>query len=579
MYFAGLGRNAVHKSAKRLRKKLSASSVSRTMDEFSNLVNEIGIEKATVKYRVNEQVKELLEIAQIKKDNDVSASEMVSGARISKSLENLGVGTQELDKFEVFVTSVYRKVEKEGLTLPTLLSQIQHLQALETKYKIDFETLKSEYDSLSKSVPELRQRQKELEGKIVAKTDEYDKLVGDHKTTVKRLERDEKLERDLAGYGLNLSKVEEGTRNFLALVETDRKNAARLVGRMKNVVSLDDELSGLQSSIKTSKDQEHALKQEINKLTNQAHSLKDQLAEAKNLADIEISVSQVQKLRNLLVDISSKRGMSAQQAMISFQKDILDNYDLLLGLRPEIDRLTKEKNKLVREKKSILEDQETKKLATQRSLERIQGEYGAKKKQVEDYSMLRSKDITDEVLLAWGRVIKDSNLTLKVVEAELRSVGSLANVEKEAQHKIDDLTKRVNLLNSDINDLESKKSALESTISQSNSHLVELTNNTTQKIKSLLNEATPAIEKLTKSIENSREVYLEIGKMEAILPLWKLLYGEPKKIEVDGIMRVLLVKYQEWVEKNESGNVHDLNNAITTILSHLSGSPSVAVSN
>jgi len=100
--FEGLpGRNAIWRNVRRTRKKLSSSSVTRVLKEFSKLVDKEGLKQTAMVYGVNKEVSELLEIARIKRENGLQTSDMVSGAKIFKSLTGLGIEADSHEKFEL----------------------------------------------------------------------------------------------------------------------------------------------------------------------------------------------------------------------------------------------------------------------------------------------------------------------------------------------------------------------------------------------------------------------------------------------------------------------------------------------
>ncbi len=168
--FEGFGRNAIYKQIKRTRRNLSSSTVTRVQNEFSNEVDSTGIREAAVKYGVNKEVTDLLEIANIKRVNNLQTTDMASGAKIYQSLKRLGIESDEHENLEAFITSVYKRVEKDNLDFSDILKQINEIQEIEKKYEIDFDTLKSDYDRLGQSVPKLREEHKKLTGEIKEKS-------------------------------------------------------------------------------------------------------------------------------------------------------------------------------------------------------------------------------------------------------------------------------------------------------------------------------------------------------------------------------------------------------------------------
>ncbi len=198
------------------------------------------------------------------------------------------------------------------------------------------------------------------------------------------------------------------------------------------------------------------LKKETARLSKQLKEMEEAVREAANLSDVGLSIPQVQKIRNLIVNISTRGGIPIQEAYNAFEKNVVDHYDNLLGLGPKIARLIKENEGIAEQKKFILEEQEEIRKAAKKEFDRIEAQYDAMKEKVEAYSELRKRGIDAEVLMRWDKIIESTNLTRDVIEAELMKQSSLEEEARGKENEIKALSDKKSKLEEVVDDLERK---------------------------------------------------------------------------------------------------------------------------
>lgn len=146
--------------------------------------------------------------------------------------------------------------------------------------------------------------------------------------------------------------------------------------------------------------------------------------------------------------------------MNRFQKDVLDNYDATLGLKPEVESLKKQKTNLHTEISTARAEQKKDREQHLKSITRLENSYSKLKEDIGAYTELRQLGIDGKTIRMWRYVMAEARLNPADVEAELKEIRGLAKSKDKLQFEIDKLKVRSGSLQTAVSDLESKKAGL-----------------------------------------------------------------------------------------------------------------------
>ena len=166
---------------------------------------------------------------------------------------------------------------------------------------------------------------------------------------------------------------------------------------------------------------------------------KSLLSEIKKLEESKLTVEQVERLRGLVLRISSDHKIDTSQAYNRFEQDVLQSYNTMLGLRPEASRLEENKKRIEAEISSKRKDLETAEAAISDKIKKLDEKYSKQKEDIEAYNQLRALGIDGKRILSWNQIIKSANLDYGIIEGELRNQGNLKGLEDKTSGKIKEL--------------------------------------------------------------------------------------------------------------------------------------------
>ncbi|MDG6922650.1 MAG: hypothetical protein JRN67_05075, partial [Nitrososphaerota archaeon] len=194
------------------------------------------------------------------------------------------------------------------------------------------------------------------------------------------------------------------------------------------------------------------------------------LIQLRQLQQTGLSVEQIERIREVVSRISSRRGINPDQAMSRFESDVLNNYDLTLGLESEVMRLQETKNSLASEFDGRKAALETKEKMVLEKISELESKYQSQKQEIQAYSELRAAGVDGARIQSWNQLISDNRLDFGIVESELRKQGDLRTLEEEISIRIAYLQEKEKVLTATISELNTQKSTLESTISSIKEH-------------------------------------------------------------------------------------------------------------
>ena len=166
---------------------------------------------------------------------------------------------------------------------------------------------------------------------------------------------------------------------------------------------------------------------------------KSLLSEIKKLEELKLTVEQVERLRGLIVRISSDHKVDPLQAYNRFEQDILQSYNTILGLRPEASRLEENKRRIEAEISTKKKDLESVEATVSDKIKKLDEKYSKQKEEVEAYNQLRALGIDGKRILSWNQIMKSANLDYGTIEGELRNQANLKGLEDKTSAKIKEL--------------------------------------------------------------------------------------------------------------------------------------------
>ena len=165
--------------------------------------------------------------------------------------------------------------------------------------------------------------------------------------------------------------------------------------------------------------------------------------ELRALHDSKIPVAVVLRIRDTAVSIATQHGISPEEAIGHFDRDVLRNYGAMLGLRERVDGII---NELVRNQ-AELDD-------LQGKLNEQLAEYRARTQAITDYATLRSRGVGDEMMISLNTLLTETNLSLDGVMQELTEYSHLQRTYAKLQEEVEGLR-------AEVGNLEARKKELE----------------------------------------------------------------------------------------------------------------------
>lgn len=497
----------------------------------------------------------------------------------------------ELSKSEKFLKSLFAKATERGYTPSQLVAQCMKIDQLEKKYSKTFDELKTEFDKLPKEIASRNKKIQDLEGSIAnTKTKKAD-LMKEYSADERNVREYVDARYQLASLGFPVDDLTSVKTCLLAL-----KNAKyapeTIIEKLNSIADLEARHASLES--------------EVSAINGELREKKSLLIQLRQLQNSGLKVDQVERIRDIVSKIGSRRGVNPEQSMARFESDVLKNYDLTLGLESDIIGLQETKSSLVKEaeeKKRSFEEKERNFIS---KLEELEAKYQNRKQEIQAYSDLRSRGVDGNRIIAWHELLSDANLDFGAIESELKRIGDLRMLTEAASARLNELQQQQKILSDTVSELSLQKRTLESTISSikdlslrelesSQSSVLSSVSENTEKIKQFSESTKVEIEATLLSLklaaqsftsdmsdvlkraseETKRQSSLietaeRIGKYESVVPLLKLVEtGEVTESEALVSMWSLTNIFMRWLGKQTSTASRD---EMTELLKRISSS-------
>lgn len=470
---------------------LSIEEVDSVVKEFDSEVSKKGLDAVSKDYGVSGIAKELAEVARFKRENDIDYSEILEGSKIASTLKKFGAGMPE---FEQFLNSVYTRALEKDFTPNEIISQSSKIQALEKKYGMSFDELKTDYEELGKSLASKKKEKTDLENEIAQTSKRKADLLAKYSLDDSKIQDYANTRQQLASFGLDISNL-QSAKNLLLNLKNEKFDPQEILAKIKAIGDLQSQKTRAQ--------------QELAGVRSELETKKAYLAQIKKLEESKLGFDQIERLRLIVARISQEQKIDPAQAYSKFEQDVLQNYNFALGLRPEVARLEDSKKRLESEISAKKKEIESVEIAAGDRVRKLEEKYAKQKSEIEAYTELRALGIDAKRILMWDQIVKSSNLDYGAIEGELRNQGNLKNLEDKMSAKIKDLVAQEIKLTQSISQLTSEKEKIESSIQTIKDNalngIAELSSKITSSISSLKEQAETGLQETARQGQRSLE--------------------------------------------------------------------------
>ena len=499
---------------------------------------------------------------------------LVNSATTAPVSKSAGQQAPELTKQEKFLRSLFAKASEKGYTPTQLVNQSMKIDHLEKKYQKSFEELKDEFDQLAKEISARSKKIRELEDSVSETQKKKASLIREYSVDEKRVREYVDARAQLGSIGFAIDDL-PSVKTCLFSMKVQNFSPETVIENLNAIGDLDARKGALES--------------ELSAANGDLREKKALLIQLRQMQQSGLSVGQMERIRDIVSKISSRRGISPDQALSHFESDVLKNYDLALGLESEIIRLQETKDSIssqFEEKRQRLESQE-KVLAEKVSA--LEARYQNEQQEIKSYSELRAMGVDGQRLLSWNKLLSEAKLDYGVVESELKQNGNLKALEEEISSRLKNLEEQEKVMRSSISDLNEQRHLLESSLStmkevtmkeleesrklimasfsQVAEEMRQASDSTKNDLKAKLSDLTSAAGAFTgdltavlkKAEEETRkqqellDTAERIGRYEAVLPLLKLNTSQ-QVTETEALVAMWNISniFIQWFEKQTS---------------------------
>ena len=500
--------------------------------------------------------------------NDVSRSRVEQAAPKTESRTTIDF------KSEKFLHSLLSKALDKGYTPAQIVSQCVKIDHLEKKYSKGYEELKNDFEQLGMEIAAKTRKVEELEEAIAATQKKKADMMREYGVDEKSIKEYVEARAKLSTMGLRVDELPK-IKTFLFSIKNEDYDPNTVIQKLNTISDLEGRKSALEAQVAA--------------VNGDLQEKKVLLIQLRQLQHSGMSVEQIERLRDLVSKISSRRGINADQAMNHFQEDVVKNYDLALGLEGDVMRLQETKNSLSSEFEERRKGLEAGVKSVEEKLAELESKYEGKKAELQAYSDLLASGVDGSRILLWQQLISSQGLDYGVIESELKQHGDLKKLEEEARNRISDLEFRESKLQASISELtaqkqtlessiytvkdgaikelESSRSAMVSSLSQMSEEAKHALDSSKVDLKAAVSEASGAVSEFSnnlKSVLQNAEAELKnlsvvveaaekIGKYEAIMPFLKLNdNGQVSETEALFALWNMSNIFMQWFEKQNN---------------------------
>ena len=208
---------------------LTTGEINSVITEFESEADKKGLESVSKEYGVNNLAKDLWEVASFKRKNKIELSSMLEGARIASALKKFGAGMPE---FEQFLNSVYTRSLEKGYTPNEIISQSAKLEALEKKYGMKFDSLKTSYEEIGKGLAGKKKEKTDLESGISQLSQKKTDLMARYALDEQKIQDYANTKLQLALAGLDISNL-PNLKNFLVVLKSEKFDSKEIIEKLE----------------------------------------------------------------------------------------------------------------------------------------------------------------------------------------------------------------------------------------------------------------------------------------------------------------------------------------------------------
>jgi hypothetical protein len=361
--------------------------------------------------------------------SSINTSECASGYRLLNLLAKLGVDDESL---ESFVNKVYRQCQEGNIAPHEIVETSQQILSIRGSHPIS-----QLPDHIKKQIVEAERLENELKRLREEKTNvqmERDEALKGSKMTSNAIDDFIRLKRHLDKFGLSFeeSKIPKLVK-VLHELQHSGYEPIMITEKLSSIGSLQTREDELQISITNKEERLRKSTEECSRYEEKLNSDRMSLGLYGKLERDGIGLMELGSLRNIVSEISAcHNNLRPYFAFKKFCRDIEGQYDKKLGFEVRITSMNEQLQK------------------SQQNLHHISLEYAQKKNVLDMLTELMEYGVTQENIIQWTQICKETKLDISVVGSDLLEYGNL----KSAYHSI---YAKVQSLKSEAEDLDRKK--------------------------------------------------------------------------------------------------------------------------
>jgi hypothetical protein len=277
------------------------------------------------------------------KKNGLTVRDCAKGLRMLMIFKKYGITDDEdQEKVMYFLKEVYTKCQEVGLTPQQVfvytsdilkfsseisISQIPHYMKKRIEQK---EQLESTLQNLFKKINELADLQMQTEQEI-------ERLSKMKETMTKTYQTFARLNNKLKQYGIEMENIEQFVKCVVG-ISKENYNHVQILEKIADYETLEKNSRDYNEQVNRKKNELAKLNQDINLEQKQLNSFKIKLEMINELEMMGFGINEFQTLNNILNEIGGENKQSFDGIRKQFFDDV-KNYEEVIGLRKEIDRL------------------------------------------------------------------------------------------------------------------------------------------------------------------------------------------------------------------------------------------------
>jgi cell division protein FtsB len=379
----------------------------------------------------------LRELALTLKRIGITPAQCAVGFRVAMMMNKLGV---KEDSFESFMSDVYNRSSKLGLTPETIASYLTNLLEFSTTVLFsqipDYIQQKTqEKKKLEEEIEKLKEQKEDLERQKSIVQNLRDIALQNEKITTDKLKWYSDIKAELGKYGIPVDDISR----FARAIEGFRQygyDVQDIVNAYSNLDSVGNEYNKYLVGLAGLKNQYNTLNQQCSSLQQTLNSWNQTISQCNELYRMGFGLKELKFLWHTVREIAGANNISLGEAVQKFFRDIDEQYDDKLGFESKIDKLRAEVNRLT---------QEEARLRTQLLILPLVSP-----------SLIRlfQKGVSEQDIVDIAELVKNdgpasnnsSGITIEEIRsliAELRKYGSIKSTISQMSQKIDKLRNQV----------------------------------------------------------------------------------------------------------------------------------------